>query len=54
MSVGERFVRLVVNFDEQTISADGDGGAGESAKLCGACRCRGWESTKIGRWLRFF
>ncbi len=28
-AVGERFVRLVMNFDEEAIGADGDGGAGE-------------------------
>ena len=28
-AVGERFVRLVMNFDEETIGADGYGGAGE-------------------------
>jgi len=28
-AVGERLVRLVMNFDEETIGADGYGGAGE-------------------------
>jgi len=41
-AVGERFVRFVLDYDEQAIGANSDGSA-KAGELYGACRCRGWD-----------